>query len=641
MERSPKTEVPESEIAALKERGDALRQAATLQGAQLRPLLQAALTELDAALDALAAVRGPAAGEEKGDPSGALHAERRLLHAVFQQAPVPLFLLGLDGTVRRVNAAASALLGSGPGYATGKLFTAFVDLPSRAAVQTQLAAVARTRETQQVRCRLLAAKGESDCALTVRPVSTRGDADLLIVAAGLRRPPRAEAARAEVARTREKDGRDGDQDTGDQDTAAVRAVTRRLDLVIGATRILLENVTYSEQVAVQQYARLLSRELAAWVIIDVDRGRGLRRQMVTGPDTQRAEERARTAAAVDPQPGSVPFQVHESGSGLLVAHAEDADALGKGPDGVPLLMLLDATSLLCVPLSDGERSYGVLTLARQAGHGHFAMADVGLVEELGEQLALAIRIDRLFRSRTEVADALQASLLPRQVRQIPGTRVAAAHLAATSDAEVGGDFYDVYPARHGWGIAVGDVCGKGQDAAAVTAAARHSIRVFAHLDAAPAAVLQGTNEIMLAEEFGGRFVTAAVGYLEWRDDLLHVTLGSAGHPSAMVVSPDGRVRALQGGGFPLGIFPEAEPAIQQLTLEPGDVLFLYTDGLTSACRPDRVYFEDRLTDELATLAGEHPAVVVSRVREVVTEFCANVFRDDLTMLALQAGPPGT
>jgi serine phosphatase RsbU (regulator of sigma subunit)/PAS domain-containing protein len=641
MEQSPKTEVPESEIAALKERGDALRQAATLQGAQLRPLLQAALTELDAALDALATVRGPAAGDEKGDPSGALHAERRLLHAVFQQAPVPLFLLGLDGTVRRVNAAASALLGSGPGYATGKLFTAFVDLPSRAAVQTQLAAVARTRETQQVRCRLLAAKGESDCALTVRPVSTRGDADLLIVAAGLGRPARAEAARADVARTREKDGRDGDQDTGDQDTAAVRAVTRRLDLVIGATRILLENVTYSEQVAVQQYARLLSRELAAWVIIDVDRGRGLRRQMVTGPDTQRAEERARAAAAVDPQPGSVPFQVHESGSALLVAHAEDADALGKGPDGVPLLMLLGATSLLCVPLSDGERSYGVLTLARQAADGHFAMADVGLVEELGEQLALAIRIDRLFRSRTEVADALQASLLPRQVRQIPGTRVAAAHLAATSDAEVGGDFYDVYPARHGWGIAVGDVCGKGEDAAAVTAAARHSIRVFAHLDAAPAAVLQGTNEIMLAEEFGGRFVTAAVGYLEWRDDLLHVTLGSAGHPSAMVVSPDGRVRALQGGGFPLGIFPEAEPAIQQLTLEPGDVLFLYTDGLTSACRPDRVYFEDRLTDELATLAGEHPAVVVSRVREVVTEFCANVFRDDLTMLALQAGPPGT
>jgi serine phosphatase RsbU (regulator of sigma subunit)/PAS domain-containing protein len=631
MEQSSSPVVPDNEIAALRARGEALHQAAALKGAQLRPLLEAALTELDAALDALdaAGVAGP--GEGKSAPA-ALHAERRFLHAVFQQAPVPLFLLGLDGTVRRVNAAAGELFGSGPGYATGKLFAAFVDLPSRAAVQTQLAATVRTGDTQQLRCRLLAAKGEVDCTLTVRPVRSRSDADQLIVVVGPRGPVSGPAARARPETRRD----------GDQDAAAVQALTRRLDLMIAASRILLENVTYSEQVALRQYARLLSRELSAWVIIDADRGQGLRRQMVTGPDTQRAqEELARTTAAVDPQPGSVPLQVHESGSGMLIAHAEDAGALGKGPDGVPLLMILGATSLLCVPLSDGERRYGVLTLAGQAGRGPFLMADVGLIEELGEQLALAIRIDRLFRHRSEVADALQASLLPRQVRQIPGTEIAAAHVAATSDTEVGGDFYDIYPARHGWGIAVGDVCGKGEDAAAVTAAARHSIRVFAHMDAAPEAVLQGTNEIMLAEEFGGRFVTATVAYLEWRDHALHVSVGSAGHPAALLISPDGRVRTLQGGGFPLGIFPDAEPAVQQLTIEPGEVLFLYTDGLTSACGPDMSYFEDRLIDELVALAGQPPAALVSRVQEVVAEFCQNVLRDDLTMLAIQAGPPGS
>jgi serine phosphatase RsbU (regulator of sigma subunit)/PAS domain-containing protein len=633
MEHSSSPAVPDDEIAALRARGEALRQAATLKGAQLRSLLEAALTELDAALDALDAAGGARPGEDKSAPA-AVHAERRFLHAVFQQAPVPLFLLGLDGTVRRVNAAAGELFGSGPGYATGKLFTAFVDLPSRAAAATQLAATVRTGDTQQLRCRLLAAKGEVDCTLTVRPVRSRGDADQLIVAVGPRGP-----ASGPAARGRQETGPDGDQDA---DAAAVQAMTRRLDLVIAASRILLENVTYSEQVALRQYARLLSRELSAWVVIDVDQGQGLRRQMVTGPGTQRAEEElARTTAAVDPQPGSVPLQVHESGSGLLMAHAEDAGALGKGPDGVPLLMVLGATSLLCVPLSDGERSYGVLTLAGQAGRGPFVMADVGLVEELGEQLALAIRIDRLFRHRSGVADALQASLLPRQVRQIPGTEIAAAHVAATSGTEVGGDFYDIYPARRGWGIAVGDVCGKGEDAAAVTATARHSIRVFAHLDAAPEAVLRGTNEIMLAEEFGGRFVTATVAYLEWRNHALHVSVGSAGHPAALLIRPDGRVRALRGGGFPLGIFPDAEPAVQQLTIEPGDVLFLYTDGLTSACGPDLSYFEDRLIDELAALAGQAPAALVSRVQEVVAEFCQNVLRDDLTMLAIQAGQPGS
>jgi serine phosphatase RsbU (regulator of sigma subunit) len=344
---------------------------------------------------------------------------------------------------------------------------------------------------------------------------------------------------------------------------------------------------------------------------------------------------------MDPQPGSAPIRVHESGSTLLVAHAEDPGVLGGGPDGVPLLMALGATSLICVPLSDGERSYGVLTLARRQGQGHFVMADVGLVEELGEQLALAIRIDRLFRRRTEVADALQASLLPRQVRQIPGIQIAAVHVAATSDEEVGGDFYDVYPACSGWGIAVGDVCGKGQDAAAVTAAARHSIRVLAHLDSAPAAVLRGTNEIMLAEEFGGRFVTAAVAHLEWQDRVLRMSLGSAGHPAPLLMRPDGRIQVLQGGGLPLGIFPDAEPAVQQLTLEPDDVLFLFTDGLTSACGPDMVYFEDRLSDALAALAGEPPETLVSRVRELVLDFCRSDLRDDMTMLALQVGQPGT
>ena len=120
------------EAARLKARADALRQAAALPGAELGPLLDAALAELDGAVDALADAGGRG-GDLAGDPAGGANAERRLLQAVFQQVPVPLFLLGLDGTVRRANSAAGQLVGSGPGYPTGKPFTAFVDLPFRAA----------------------------------------------------------------------------------------------------------------------------------------------------------------------------------------------------------------------------------------------------------------------------------------------------------------------------------------------------------------------------------------------------------------------------------------------------------------------------------------------------------------------------
>jgi serine phosphatase RsbU (regulator of sigma subunit) len=536
-----------------------------------------------------------------------------------------LFLLGGDGTVRRVNAAAGELLGSGPGYATGKAFSAFIDLPSRPAAATHLAAAARKGETRQFRCGLLTATGAVDHTLAVHPVSAQGTAAHLVVAvtsagsapAGRRGKPRAEPA-AEV----------------------VQAMTRRQDLVMAATRILLENITYSEPVAMQRYARLLARELAAWVIVDVEGGQRLRRQHVSGPEDQRSEKLANAVAAVDPAPESGPYQVHESGSTLLIAHAEDLGTLGDGPDGVPLLMLLGATSVLSVPLTDGEHAYGVLTLARWAGHPHFEIADVGLVEELGEQLALAIRVDRMFRHRVDIADALQTSLLPRQVRQIPGTEIAGAHEAATTATAAGGDFYDVYPTRDGWGIAIGDVCGTGPDTAAVTAAARHAIRALAHLDSDPTAVLRGINDIMLTEDFGGRFVTADVGHLSWRDGRLHLSLSSAGHPGPVLLRPDGRTQVLNGGGLPLGIFPDAEPVTQEVDLETGDLVFLYTDGLTSACGPNLVQFEERLTDELAALAGESAAVLVSRVRDVVLELCGGELRDDMTMLALRVGEPG-
>jgi serine phosphatase RsbU (regulator of sigma subunit)/PAS domain-containing protein len=619
------------QAARLKASGDALRQAAELPSAELGPVLEAALAELDGAVAALTVGGARAAGEDlAGDRAGGAQAERRLLQAVFQQAPVPLFLLGLDGTVRRANAAAGQLVGSGSGYPTGKPFTAFVDLPFRAAVQSQVAAVVRTGEARTMRCGVLTADGAAEREVTVGAVQARGDSGQLIVAVGApgagRPGPEPEPADRASPESPSADG-------------TLRAATRRIDLVTAATRILLENAGHSESATMQRFARLLARELTAWLILDVERHQRLRRQLAVGPDDQPSDDLARAVTAVDPSPGSAPGQVHESGSSLLVAHAEDPGILGEGPDGVPLLLQLGATSVLCVPLSDGERSYGTLTLARLAGHGHFGMADVGLVEELGEQLALAIKADRVLRDRTEIAEALQSSLLPRQPRQIPGVEVAAGHLPATRARDTGGDFYDIYPARSGWGVSIGDVCGRGEDVAAVTAAARHAIRVLAHWDNDPAAVLRGAKEIMMEEEFGGRFVTASAGHLRWEGGRWHMVLASAGHPWPVLVRPDGRTQVLPGGGLPLGIFPDAEPATQEIELDPGDLLFFFSDGLMSACSPDLAYFEDHITDELASLGGDPAARVVSRLQDVVLAFCRGQLRDDVTMLALRPGEP--
>src|SRR5215475_4789579 len=165
---------PGEALADLASRRDALRQAAGLPGADPSALLEAALTELDGAIDTLAgSLPGGAGGQDEAGPDGlpeAVRAERRLLHAAFQQTPVSLFLLDQDGTIRRANAAAAALIGAPSGYATGKVLTAFVDVPLRAAVKTQLAAVARTGTSRTADCRILTSDGPLDATMTAAAI---------------------------------------------------------------------------------------------------------------------------------------------------------------------------------------------------------------------------------------------------------------------------------------------------------------------------------------------------------------------------------------------------------------------------------------------------------------------------------------
>jgi len=656
----------ESEIAAFRARSGALRQSAALPGAPLPQLLEAAFAELDGAIDAAARLRAEAvpAGDQGADTTDA---ERRLLRAMFASAPVPMFLLDRDGTVRRANVRAGELLGAGTGYATGKALTAFVDLPSRAAVHSQLAAVVRTGKGRRVSCSLLG-RDSVISAVLLLDVIDRGAEPGLVMAAAIPVPSRpvpdpssdgttAPAGTKAGPRTAQKAGLRGAPQAAPpipapvtEDTASaapdgsdalrtVEAITHRLDVVTAATRLLLENATFSESVTLQRCARLLAGELSAWVIVDVERRQRLRRQVVMGPAGAEAEHIARVVGGIDPQPGSAPRQVHDTGSSMLLAHAGDVDILGTGPDGVPLLMQLGATSLLSVPLTDGEHSYGVLTLARRADERHFEIADLGLVEELGEQLALAIRVDRMFRRRTEIADMLQASLLPRELPAIPGVEISAAYVAATDGIDVGGDFYDVFRTPDGWGLSIGDVTGKGEDAAAVTAAARHGIRTIAYWNSDPAEVLRQANDLLLSQEYDGRFVTACAAQLCWEGKELKIVIGGAGHPAPVVIRQDGRVQMLAGGGMPLGIFPDSEASQEEVMLAQGDVLFLYTDGITEARNLELAYFADRLEDELSLLAGRSPQEIVTAMQALVLEFSASELRDDMTMMVLRAGEP--
>jgi serine phosphatase RsbU (regulator of sigma subunit)/PAS domain-containing protein len=630
MSRDTRANGSYADLASLAERRDALRQATAMPGADPPALLDAALAELDAAVEVLTTLTQAAAGEPAAAaPADSLSVERALLRAVFQHAPVPLFVLERDGTVRRANGKAGDLIGAPPGYATGKALTAFVDLPSRAAVTSQLAAAARTGKARLVECRLLGADGPVSATLAADVIALQDGTRLLVVAAAS-----PDAAAAAPSRARRAGGRDGAGATG-----LVKAMTRRMDMVTAVTRLLLDNSTFSEAVTLQRCARLLAGDMASWVIVDIDRAGVLRRQFVIGPPDGPSQELTRKVRAIDPQPGTAPAQVHATATSVLLAHADDTGVLGVTLDETPLLVLLGTTSLLSVPITDGVTSYGALTLARAPGEGRFEIADLGLVEQLGQHLGVAIRVDRMFRHRSAVAEALQGSLLPATLPDVPGLDLFAAYQPASEGLEVSGDFYDVFPVADGWALTVGDVCGKGQDAAAMTAAARHAIRVLARWNPDPADVLAKVNEVMLAGDYEDRFVTAKLAYLRWDDGRLRVRLASAGHPGPALVRPDGQVDVLSGGGLPLGLFPEADPHTEELELGEDDLLFFYSDGLTEARSPDMRYFEDSLADELAGLAGRSAAETARMVQGLVTSFSQDELRDDMTILVAKVKAP--
>ena len=632
---------PSADVADLAGRRDALRQAAGLPGADPRALLDAAFAELDAAVEALTKLIQAGAGEAEPaagnpDPPVSLGAERSLLRAVFQQAPVPLFLLEPDGTIRRANNRAGDLIGAPPGYATGKALTAFVDPASRAAVQSQLAAATRTGAARQADCTLLGPDGPVAATLTASVLTD--DARLLVVAVGAAVPPeRGQGGLGERVPPQKRGGLPGG--SGGMESPRESALSsplastiRRMDMVTAMTRLLLDNSTFSEAVTLQRCARLLAGDIASWVVVDVERSGELRRQSVVGPHGEQADELARKVREVEPGPESVPAKVHTTGQSVVLAHADDAGALGAAPDGTPLLLLLGATSLLSVPISDEGNAYGVLTLARQAAEGRFTLADLALATELGEHLGVAIRVDRMFRHRSAVAEALQGSLLPARLPEVPGLELSAAYVPASEGGEVSGDFYDVFPVRDGWALTVGDVCGKGQEAAAMTAAARHAIRAIGHWNPDPADVLVKVNEVILAGDYEDRFVTVKLAYLRWDGDRVTVELASSGHPGPAVVRADGRVEVLSGGGLPLGLFPDAPPEREILELGPEDLLFFYSDGVTEARNPEMEYFEDRLADELAGAARCSAAETTRMVQGLVASFSEDDLRDDMTIL---------
>ncbi|MFJ7769398.1 PP2C family protein-serine/threonine phosphatase [Streptomyces sp. NPDC097107] len=247
------------------------------------------------------------------------------------------------------------------------------------------------------------------------------------------------------------------------------------------------------------------------------------------------------------------------------------------------------------------------------------------------------------------ASTLQRTLLPPALPVVPGLELAC-HYRTASAHDVGGDFYDVFPLDGGrWAFFLGDVCGKGPEAATVTALARHTLRTAAQINAEPVTVLSALNTMLLTDVTAGhRFCTVLFGLLEPRENGgFTVTVATGGHPPAYHVRPDDsgavRVRSVRPqGGMLVGAFFEAPFAQTAFSLTAGESLFLYTDGLIEARDTEGAMLgEDGLTGFLHQRTG--PVTATSLVEDSITLLASlpDGAGDDVALLALSVPHPHT
>jgi serine phosphatase RsbU (regulator of sigma subunit)/ketosteroid isomerase-like protein len=260
---------------------------------------------------------------------------------------------------------------------------------------------------------------------------------------------------------------------------------------------------------------------------------------------------------------------------------------------------------------------------------HFAWILSGRVALALDNAGLFADLERAERERAEIAETLQHGLLPSPLPHLPGWSLAAMYRPAGAENEVGGDFYDTFRVPGGWMLVIGDVTGRGAEAASITALARYTLRTAAVLTNDPQVALATLNRALLAR--GGTALCSVAALALSEDAEQPVRIAVAGHPPPLLV--DGQVVTEAVGSDPvLGAFADAEWEIEEASFGPGQQLVLVTDGIIEAVGDQGRFGEERLRTELA--GATNPALAVQRLEGALHGFTAGSLDDDVAILAL-------
>jgi serine phosphatase RsbU (regulator of sigma subunit) len=417
----------------------------------------------------------------------------------------------------------------------------------------------------------------------------------------------------------------------------------RMSFLARASQLMEAPLSVEERL--RRLADLTVKGVADWSAVHLVRGIHVERVTVAHLDPAKVAfvEELERRYPPDPEAPEGAIEVARTGVAVVMSDVPDELLVASAQDEthLELMRAIGLRSAIVVPLVTRGRSLGALTLVHAESGERFTEDDLTFVGQLATTAALALDNAALYEHQRMVARTLQTALLPVELPDVPGVQCAGRYRPPSpdlTDVYVGGDLYDVYEdAEHGrWALTVADVCGKGPQAAALTALIRHTVHAEVGHGLGPAEVLRRVNTAMLRHHGGARarFATVVHGALTVGPTGVTVTLVNGGHPPGLVLRGE-EVEPIVVPGTLLGVYPDLSLAEVEIRLAPGDTLLLYTDGVTEARGPQGFYGSARLEALLASFAGESAGVIADGILAEVSDFQTGRLRDDVAVLVVQ------
>jgi PAS domain S-box-containing protein len=421
-----------------------------------------------------------------------------------------------------------------------------------------------------------------------------------------------------------------------EDVTEAKEAELRQRFLAQAGITLSSSLDYEE--TLQRVARLVVPGLADWCAVDVVDANERLKQVAVGhvdPDKVAFAREFRRRYPPDPSEDSGLYGVLRSGRPELYPELPDELLERSITDREQLdaIRALGMRSVMLIPMVVAGRTIGVLTMVSAESRRAFDEDDLVFAGDLARRAATAVENARLYTERAQAALTLQQSLLPSRLPAISGWQLASSYAAGDTTAEVGGDFYDVVELDDGFLAVVGDVTGKGVQAAALTALARHTLATAARFDPSPAAVVGLLNDVLVHRPEIS-LLTVACAHVRPTASGARLRLTSAGHPLPVLSRPGRAPTTIGPPGLLLGITGTARWEQSEIELAPGDTLLFYTDGVTDTPSGAERFGEERLLAALPDAPAD-PRAMIAGVLDALRDFQVGDVVDDRAMLALQ------